>query len=68
MAQKKKKFRLPRKTKKRLEKDFYTYPKDNNNSYLVAWPSKYEEDYITYKKGLLTGLKEELRRTYKNGW
>jgi hypothetical protein len=68
MAQKKKKFRLPRKTKKRLEKDFYTYPKDNNNSYLVAWPSKNEEDYIAYKKGLLTGLKEELRRTYKNGW
>jgi hypothetical protein len=34
----------------------------------VAWPSKYEEDYVAYKKGLLTGLKEELRKTYKNGW
>ena len=48
MAQKTKKFRLPRKTKKRLEKDFFTYPKDNLNSYLVAWPSKYEEDYVAY--------------------
>lgn len=67
MDQEKKKFRLPRKTKKRIEKDFYIYPKDNKSSYLVAWPSKYEEDYVAYKKGLLTGLKEELRKTYKNG-
>jgi hypothetical protein len=67
MDQKKKKFRLPRKTKKRLEKDFYIYPKDNKSSYLVAWPSKYEEDYVAYKKGLLTGLKEESKKTYKNG-
>jgi hypothetical protein len=67
MDQEKKKFRLPRKTKKRIEKDFYIYPKDDKNSYLVAWPSKYEEDYVAYKKGLLTGLKEELRKTYKNG-
>jgi hypothetical protein len=66
MAQKKKKFRLPRKTKKRLEKDFYTYPKDNNNSYLVAWPSKYEEDYIAYKKSLLRGLKEESKKRLKD--
>ena len=50
------------------KKDFYTYPKDDKNFYLVAWPSKYEEDYVAYKKGLLTGLKEELRKTYKNGW
>lgn len=60
-----KKFRLPRKIKKKLEKDFYTYPKDESDSYLVAWPSKSEEDYIAYKKGLLTGMKEELRKSYK---
>ena len=66
MDQKKKKFRLPRKTKKRLEKDFYTYPKDDLNSYLVAWPSKYEEDYVAYKKGILTGLKEESKKRYKD--
>jgi len=67
MDQKKKKFRLPRKTKKRLEKDFYTYPKSERDTYLIAWPSKYEEDYVAYKKGLLTGLKEESKKTYKNG-
>jgi len=67
MDQKNKKFRLPRKTKKRIEKDFYIYPKDNKSSYLVVWPSKYEEDYVAYKKGLLTGLKEESKKTYKNG-
>jgi hypothetical protein len=33
----------------------------------VAWPSKYEEDYVSYKKGLLTGLKDESKKTYKNG-
>ena len=66
MVQKIKKFRLPRKTKKRLEKDFFTYPKDNLNSYLVAWPSKYEEDYVAYKKGILTGLKEEPKKKYKD--
>ena len=62
MAQKTKKFRLPRKTKKRLKKDFYTYPKSERDTYLVAWPSKYEEDYIAYKKGLLRGLKEESKK------
>ena len=67
IAQKKKKFRLPRKTKKRLEKDFYIYPKSEKDTYLIAWPSKYEEDYVAYKKGLLTGLKEESKKTYKNG-
>jgi len=56
------KFRLPRKTKKRLKKDFYTYPKSERNTYLIAWPSKYEEDYIAYKKGLLIGLKEESKK------
>jgi hypothetical protein len=67
MDQKNKKFRLPRKTKKRLEKDFYTYPKSERDTYLIAWPSKYKEDYVAYKKGLLTGLKEESKKTYKNG-
>ncbi len=66
MVQEMKKFRLPRKTKKKLEKDFYTYPKDERDSYLVAWPSKYEEDYIAYKKGLLRGLKEESKKRLKD--
>ena len=52
-----KKFRLPRKTKKKLKQDFFTYPKSERDTYLVAWPYKYEEDYMAYKKGLLRGLK-----------
>ena len=60
-----KKFRLPRKTKKKLKKDFFLYPKSEEDTYLVAWPYKDEEDYLAYKKGLLTGMKEELRKSYK---
>jgi len=60
-----KKFRLPRKTKKKLKKDFFLYPKSEEDTYLVAWPYKDEEDYMAYKKGLLTGMKEELRKSYK---
>ena len=60
-----KKFRLPRKTKKKLKKDFFLYPKSEEDTYSVAWPYKDEEDYMAYKKGLLTGMKEELRKSYK---
>jgi len=56
------KFRLPRKTKKRLKKDFYTYPKSERNTYLIAWPYKYEKDYVAYKKGLLRGLKKLIKK------
>jgi hypothetical protein len=66
MDQKKKKFRLPRKTKKKLKKDFFTYPKSERDTYLIAWPYKYEEDYIAYKKGLLRGLKEESKKRLKD--
>ena len=62
MDQEKKKFRLPRKIKKKLKKDFFIYTKSEINTYLVAWPYKYEEDYIAYKKGLLRGLKEESKK------
>jgi len=61
-----KKFRLPRKTKKKLKKDFFTYPKSEKDIYLVAWPYKDEEDYIAYKKGLLRGLKEESKKRLKD--
>lgn len=61
ISQKNKKFRLPRKTKKRLKKDFYTYPKSEKDTYLIAWPYRLEEDYVAYKKGLLRGLKEKVR-------
>ena len=61
-----KKFRLPRKTKKKLKQDLFTYPKSERDTYLVAWPYKYEEDYIAYKKGLLRGLKEESKKRLKD--
>jgi len=55
-------------------RDPRTFQKDDSrftkwHSYQVEiFGIKYEEDYVAYKKGLLTGLKEELRKTYKNGW
>jgi hypothetical protein len=52
MSQKNKKFRLPRKIKKKLKSDLFTYPKSERNTYLIAWPYKYEKDYVAYKKGL----------------
>ena len=50
MDQKNKKFRLPRKLKKKLKNNLFSYPKSDRNTYLIAWPYKYEEDYIAYKK------------------
>jgi hypothetical protein len=57
MDQKDKKFRLPRKLKKKLKNDFFTYPKSERNTYLIAWPYKYEKDYISYKKGFLRSIR-----------
>ena len=57
MDQKDKKFRLPRKLKKKLKNDFFTYPKSERNTYLLAWPYKYEKDYIAYKKGFLRSIR-----------
>ena len=50
-------FRLPRKVKKKLKKDLYTYPKSEKNTYQLAWPYRIKEDYVAYRKGLLRGLK-----------
>jgi len=57
MDQKNKKFRLPKKLKKKLKNDFFTYPKSERNTYLIAWPYKYEKDYMDYKKGLLRSIR-----------
>ena len=56
------KFRLPRKIKKKLKNNFYSYPISEKNTYLIAWPYKYEKDYVAYKKGLLRGLKELIKK------
>ena len=39
--------------KKKLKNNLFSYPKSDRNSYLIACPYKYEEDYMDYKKGLL---------------
>jgi hypothetical protein len=57
MDQKDKKFRLPRKLKKKLKNNLFTYPKSERNTYLIAWPYKYEKDYMDYKKGLLRSIR-----------
>lgn len=57
-----KKFRLPRKLKKKLKKDFWFYPMDQKTrTYLVAWPTQIEEDWKALKAGIVTGIKSEIR-------
>ena len=51
------KFRLPRKIKKRLKRKIYSYPLDKEtNGYLIGFPSKSQEDYNAFKKGVLTPM------------
>jgi hypothetical protein len=60
------KFRLPRKTKKKIRKGFYLYPKDERDCYLVAWPKKYQEDYNAFKKGILSNMLDDLKKINKS--
>lgn len=56
-----KKFRLPRKTKKKIGRGFYFYPMDPiNKTYLVAWPKDSQEDYDAWRNGELIDLKKQL--------
>ena len=59
------KFRLPRKTKKKIRKGFYFYPKNERDCYLVAWPRKDQEDYNAFKKGILTNILDDLKKIKK---
>lgn len=51
-----KKFRLPRKTKKRLKRGLWLYPLDEKGNSLMARPSRSQEDYDAYKRGELRNL------------
>jgi len=51
-----KKFRLPRKTKKKLKKGFWLYQPDENGDSLSANPATNQDDYNVYKKGELRNL------------
>lgn len=59
------KFRLPRKTKKKIRKGFYLYPKDERDFYIVAFPRKDQEDYNAFKKGILSNMLDDLKRISK---
>ena len=48
-----KKFKLPRKLKKRLKKRIWLYPANEKGNSLMAWPYKYEKDYLAFKQGEL---------------
>lgn len=54
-----KKFRIPRKIKKHLKKSLWLYPADDEGNSLRATPSKKQEDYTAYKKGVLRNLFDE---------
>ncbi len=60
------KFRLPRKTKKKIKKGFYFYPKDERDCYLVAFPRKDQEDYNAFKKGILTNMLDEIKQKHNS--
>lgn len=50
------KFRLPRKTKKKLEHKLWLYPADEIGNRLMANPKHCKEDYDAIKKGIVTNL------------
>ncbi len=51
-----KKFRLPRKIKKRLEKQMWLYPADDKGNRLMAWPRNSQKDYTAVKHGVAASL------------
>ena len=60
------KFRLPRKTKKKIRKGFYFYPKDERDFHLVAFPRQNQEDYNAFKKGILSNMLDDLKKISKS--
>lgn len=66
----KKKFRIPRKAKKKLEKEFWLYPADEKGNSQAAFPNENENDFKAYKSGTLRDLFEsessKERKAYRN--
>lgn len=48
-----KKFKLPRLEKKKLKKELWLYPADENGDSLMAFPSRNQADYEAMKKGIV---------------
>ncbi|WP_282079575.1 hypothetical protein [Aquimarina algiphila] len=61
-----KKFRLPRKTKKKLRKGFWLHQLDEKGNSVGANPAKNEEDYSAHKKGELRNLFDKKNSRKKN--
>lgn len=51
-----KSFRLPRKTKKKLQKSIWLYPPDEKGNSLMAWPSSDQKDYNAVKQGIVKDI------------
>lgn len=51
-----KKFRLPRKIKKKLQKGFWLYEPDEQGNSLQANPGRSQEDYAAFKQGKLRNI------------
>jgi len=51
-----KKFRLPRKTKKKLKGTIWLYPADEKGNSLMAWPTRLQKDYDAVKKGIVRDI------------
>lgn len=56
------KFRVPRKTKKKLKKTMWLYPFDAKyNGYLMAHPHREQEDFDAWKHGKLIDTLHDIK-------
>ena len=61
------KFRIPRKVKKKIKKDYWLYPMDEvDKTYMKANPHKNQKDYDAFKRNELSGMLFNIRKSYKN--
>lgn len=51
------KFKLPRKTKKKLKQTMWLYPADEKGNSKMAFPSESKSDFTALKKGILRDIK-----------
>jgi hypothetical protein len=50
------KFRVPRKTKKKIKNTIYLYPPNEDGSSLMAFPLRSQKDFDAYKQGIVQPL------------
>lgn len=59
-----KKFRIPRKTKKKIS-GMYLYPVDEKNCSQMASPKRNQEDFTAYKQNIVTSFFNRTKSVYK---